>query len=174
MAPGEVVIKQGEVGDSFYIIEEGTFTCYLDDGTKLALVDRGSCFGELALLHNEKRACNVAAERGGGARYSWLPFTSFRVLELLLQQQEAATPTRKRWQWSNVSMCGTRVSQRVSQLLAMCELRKLGVASIAEGCVQASCCASCETTSPSCSATSSSCATRGALRRCAACRCCSS
>lgn len=67
VAPDEVVIKQGEVGDSFYIIEEGTFSCYLDDGTKLALVDRGSCFGELALLHHEKRACNVAAERGGGA-----------------------------------------------------------------------------------------------------------
>jgi CRP-like cAMP-binding protein len=65
-APNEVIIRQGEVGDSFYIIEEGTFTCYLDDGTKLALVDRGSCFGELALLQNEKRACNVAAERNGG------------------------------------------------------------------------------------------------------------
>jgi CRP-like cAMP-binding protein len=70
IAPGEVVIKQGEVGDSFYIIEEGTFTCYLDDGTKLALVDRGSCFGELALLHHERRACNVAAERGGGALHT--------------------------------------------------------------------------------------------------------
>ena len=84
VAPGEVAIKQGEVGDSFYIIEEGTFTCYLDDGTKLALVDRGSCFGELALLHNEKRACNVAAERGGGTRHSWLPFTSLHVLTLAL------------------------------------------------------------------------------------------
>lgn len=66
VAANETVIRQGEVGDSFYIIEEGTFSCYLDDGTKLALVDRGSCFGELALLHNEKRACNVAAERNGG------------------------------------------------------------------------------------------------------------
>jgi CRP-like cAMP-binding protein len=69
-APNEVIIRQGETGDSFYIIEEGTFSCYLDDGTKLALVDRGSCFGELALLHNEKRACNVAAGRNGGARAS--------------------------------------------------------------------------------------------------------
>lgn len=42
---GEVVIKEGDEGDSFYIIEEGTFSCYLNDGTKLALIDRGSCFG---------------------------------------------------------------------------------------------------------------------------------
>ena len=64
---GEVVIKEGDEGDSFYIIEEGTFSCYLNDGTKLALIDRGSCFGELALLHNDKRKCNVAAEETGGA-----------------------------------------------------------------------------------------------------------
>lgn len=64
--PGEVVIKEGDEGDSFYIIEEGTFSCYLNDGTKLALIDRGSCFGELALLHNDKRKCNVAAEKSGG------------------------------------------------------------------------------------------------------------
>jgi CRP-like cAMP-binding protein len=64
--PGEVVIKEGDEGDSFYIIEEGTFSCYLNDGTKLALIDRGSCFGELALLHNDKRKCNVAAEKTGG------------------------------------------------------------------------------------------------------------
>ena len=65
--PGEVVIKEGDEGDSFYIIEEGTFSCYLNDGTKLALIDRGSCFGELALLHNDKRKFNVAAEKSGGA-----------------------------------------------------------------------------------------------------------
>lgn len=67
MSPGEVVVKEGDDGDSFYIIEEGTFCCYLNDGTKLALIDRGSCFGELALLHDDKRKCNVAAERTGGA-----------------------------------------------------------------------------------------------------------
>lgn len=65
--PGEVVIKEGEEGDTFFIIEDGTFCCYLNDGTKLALIDRGSCFGELALLHNDRRKCNVAAEGTGGA-----------------------------------------------------------------------------------------------------------
>lgn len=64
--PGEVVINEGEQGDTFFIIEEGTFCCYLTDGTKLALIDRGSCFGELALLHNDRRKCNVAAEGSGG------------------------------------------------------------------------------------------------------------
>lgn len=67
VAPSEVVIKEGDEGATFYIIEEGTFCCYLNDGTKLALIDRGSCFGELALLHNDRRKCNVAAEASGGA-----------------------------------------------------------------------------------------------------------
>lgn len=69
VAPGEVVIKEGDDGDCFYIIESGTFSCYLNDGTKLALIDRGSCFGELALLHNDKRKCNVAAEKSGGTTF---------------------------------------------------------------------------------------------------------
>ena len=81
-APNELVIRQGEVGDCFYIIEEGTFTCYLDDGTKLALIDRGSCFGELALLHNERRACNVAADKAGGA-----PRLSITILLFFRQRQ---------------------------------------------------------------------------------------
>jgi CRP-like cAMP-binding protein len=82
VAPGEVVVKEGDEGDSFYIIEEGTFCCYQNDGTKLALIDRGSCFGELALLHNDKRKCNVAAERSGGALHR----TRMRCMHAVLCQ----------------------------------------------------------------------------------------
>lgn len=75
----QVVIKEGDEGDTFYIIEEGTFSCYRNDGTKLALVDKGSCFGELALLRNERRACNVAAEKAGGALVCRPPLRSARA-----------------------------------------------------------------------------------------------
>ena len=38
-------------GDVFYVIEEGTFTIFDNSGKELARVSKGSCFGELALLH---------------------------------------------------------------------------------------------------------------------------
>ena len=38
-------------GDVFYVIEEGTFTIFDNSGRELARVSKGSCFGELALLH---------------------------------------------------------------------------------------------------------------------------
>jgi CRP-like cAMP-binding protein len=79
VAPNEVVIREGDVGDTFYIIEDGTFSCYQNDGQKLALIDRGSCFGELALLHNERRKCNVAAEKSGGA-----PVVALNINNILL------------------------------------------------------------------------------------------
>jgi len=65
VAAGDVIIREGEVGDTFYVIEDGVFTCYRNDGTDLALISKGSCFGELALLRNELRACNVAAKQKG-------------------------------------------------------------------------------------------------------------
>jgi hypothetical protein len=38
-------------GDVFYVIEEGTFTIFDNSGKELARVSKGSCFGELALMH---------------------------------------------------------------------------------------------------------------------------
>ena len=38
-------------GDVFYVIEEGTFTIFDNSGKELARISKGSCFGELALLH---------------------------------------------------------------------------------------------------------------------------
>ena len=40
----------GVAGDVFYVIQEGNFTIYNDQGQELARVGKGSCFGELALL----------------------------------------------------------------------------------------------------------------------------
>ena len=42
-------------GDVFYVIEEGTFTIFDNSGRELARVSKGSCFGELALLHQVHR-----------------------------------------------------------------------------------------------------------------------
>ena len=65
--PEEYVIREGEWGDVFYIIEEGTAiaTKTLASGQAPSTVKRygvGDYFGELALLKNEPRAANIIAQ----------------------------------------------------------------------------------------------------------------
>mmetsp|Transcript_41736 Transcript_41736/g.119783 ORF Transcript_41736/g.119783 Transcript_41736/m.119783 type:complete len:1003 (-) Transcript_41736:272-3280(-) len=52
------VFKQGEVGDLFYIIASGEVTVYLD-GRQVRSLGQGTCFGERALLFNERRSATV-------------------------------------------------------------------------------------------------------------------
>ncbi|CAL8467781.1 g7319 [Coccomyxa elongata] len=51
ISAGQMVFRQGDPGDVFYVIEEGTFTIFDNSGRELARVSKGSCFGELALMH---------------------------------------------------------------------------------------------------------------------------
>ncbi|KAI8332812.1 cyclic nucleotide-binding-like protein [Chlamydoabsidia padenii] len=65
---GDLVIKQGDVGDQFYIIESGNAVFYkLDqDGVQQEVnqAGRGAYFGELALLNDSPRAATVVASGG--------------------------------------------------------------------------------------------------------------
>lgn len=59
---GETIIKQGEQGDFFYILESGTIT-FVADGKDVGSCGPGASFGELALLYDSPRAATcVAAE----------------------------------------------------------------------------------------------------------------
>ncbi|GAB4822236.1 hypothetical protein N2152v2_009282 [Parachlorella kessleri] len=64
VAAGEVVIREGEVGDNFYLIESGRFLATQGGSHKFTYDGRGS-FGELALMYNCPRAATVTAEAGG-------------------------------------------------------------------------------------------------------------
>lgn len=57
---GDSIIKQGDEGDFFYIIENGTVEFYVDN-IERGSSKEGSSFGELALMHNSPRAATVIA-----------------------------------------------------------------------------------------------------------------
>ncbi|KAJ1619092.1 cyclic nucleotide-binding-like protein [Pavlovales sp. CCMP2436] len=59
---GEVIIRQHEVGDTFYILEKGTVGCTNELKENIGSCKKGDYFGEIALLTNRPRAATVTAE----------------------------------------------------------------------------------------------------------------
>ncbi|KAJ3028258.1 UNVERIFIED_CONTAM: hypothetical protein HDU68_002065 [Siphonaria sp. JEL0065] len=65
VATGEEVIKQGGVGDYFYVVETGTLDVFVSKNgaapIKVYEYGDGGSFGELALMYNAPRAATVTA-----------------------------------------------------------------------------------------------------------------
>lgn len=63
--PGHLIIREGDVGDLFYIITEGYAEVFLHDANGsdviLHVVGPGDFFGELSMLTNEPRTARVRA-----------------------------------------------------------------------------------------------------------------
>mmetsp|Transcript_2408 Transcript_2408/g.4651 ORF Transcript_2408/g.4651 Transcript_2408/m.4651 type:complete len:350 (+) Transcript_2408:42-1091(+) len=59
---GEKIIKQGDAGDNFYILDQGVCDIHIDGKGSVMKAKKGVAFGELALLHNAPRAATVTAE----------------------------------------------------------------------------------------------------------------
>ena len=63
---GDTIVRQGEVADSFFIIEEGTVKCtqFKANGKELDLITlhAGDYFGEMGLILNESRHANCIAQ----------------------------------------------------------------------------------------------------------------
>ncbi|HSI81786.1 MAG TPA: MFS transporter [Solirubrobacterales bacterium] len=57
---GTAVIRRGDVGDRFYLVEEGSLTAHAD-GVELAELGPGDSFGEIALLRDVARTATVEA-----------------------------------------------------------------------------------------------------------------
>lgn len=68
VTPGETLIREGQEGDNFYIIESGHFKVTKADGDQQKLLfeyHNQGAFGELALMYNCPRAATVTAESAG-------------------------------------------------------------------------------------------------------------
>ena len=57
---GEVIFNEGDYGDSMFIVIEGEVSIQ-KNGKSIALLDKGSSLGEMALLDNETRSADATA-----------------------------------------------------------------------------------------------------------------
>ena len=67
--PGATIIREGDPGEAFFILESGEADVYKSDSGDDTVVKRyrkGDYFGELALLDDKPRAASVVAARDGG------------------------------------------------------------------------------------------------------------
>ncbi len=84
---GAAVVRQGEPGDTLYVVAGGAFGVYAtapgqEGAVRLATLTAGDVFGEMALFTEEQRSATVCAE--GGGRVLSLPRNRF--LELLRRE----------------------------------------------------------------------------------------
>ena len=82
---GHEIIKQGDVGDTFYLLLDGQVDILVKDerGGELLVnqLSRGSYFGEMALMGNRRRNATVRVSKGHSAKLIELGVQEFDQLE---------------------------------------------------------------------------------------------
>jgi divalent anion:Na+ symporter, DASS family len=79
----EIVFRQGDPGDAFYLVARGSVGAYVPDESgdgerRLNLLEAGEPFGEIALLTNIPRTTTIKAETD--CELLWLPRSRFLAL----------------------------------------------------------------------------------------------
>jgi len=88
---GAVIFKQGDVGNKFYILEDGAAVA-TKGGQQVMAYSSGDYFGELALIHSQPRAATITAK--GEAKLLSVDSRSFkRLLNVEDLMQRAAKYT---------------------------------------------------------------------------------
>ena len=82
---GQTIIKQGDVGDTFYLLLEGKVNILVknENGDEVLVnhLSRGSYFGEMALMGNKRRNATVRVSQGSSAKLIELGVREFDQLE---------------------------------------------------------------------------------------------
>lgn len=60
---GDIVIRQGDSGNEFFVILDGLASVTIDGKVKPATLKKGNYFGEKALLHDEPRSATITADK---------------------------------------------------------------------------------------------------------------
>jgi len=81
---GEIIIKEGDDGDNFYLIDSGNVDVFIDNGDvgPAKLVNSycdGESFGELAIMYNAPRAATCTA-RDGPVKLWALDRVTFKII----------------------------------------------------------------------------------------------
>jgi ABC-type lipoprotein export system ATPase subunit/CRP-like cAMP-binding protein len=100
--PGEDIIKQGEVGSSFFLLMEGRVDILVRDenGREVIInhLSKGSYFGEMALMGDPRRQATVRVSKGRAAR----------VIELSVQEFEQLVGSSEQFKTDVRKLAGTR------------------------------------------------------------------
>ena len=96
---GEVIVRQGDVGDCMYVIQEGKVEVVIEeDGNEVVLAQRGEgdFFGEMAIFDQDVRSATVRAKGQVRAltvdkknflrRIHKDPSLAFRIVETMSQR----------------------------------------------------------------------------------------
>ena len=60
---GQVLIKEGVMGNGFYILRSGRLEVYKDNVCIAEIKQPGTIFGEMSDILNKPRTCNIVAKR---------------------------------------------------------------------------------------------------------------
>ncbi|MBO4426413.1 MAG: cyclic nucleotide-binding domain-containing protein [Clostridiales bacterium] len=91
---GEVIVKEGETGKSFFLLLEGNASVYADydkkDPLRLAVLEPGEFFGEMAIIEDYTRSATVVAKTNakvveipGDELYEFFSENPDQILELM-------------------------------------------------------------------------------------------
>jgi len=58
---GERIVRQGDPGESMFVLIDGSARVFVDPDTEVAAIERGGCFGEMSLLTGDPRTASVSA-----------------------------------------------------------------------------------------------------------------
>lgn len=76
--PGEVIIREGERGKGYYILESGTISLS-KQGVKISeLAGSGTIFGEMSDILDEPRTCTATAE--SSVQVSYYPYSLDEII----------------------------------------------------------------------------------------------